>query len=67
MPTRMKHKDGITVSNIAIPRQANFIAVVRDGDFEMINPDTRLMPGETVIAAAKADAEEEFLRVIKRL
>ncbi len=67
MPTRMKHKEGIAVADIALPRQANFIAVVRDGDFEMINPDTRLMPGETVIAAAKADAEEEFLRVIKRL
>ena len=33
----------------------------------MINPDTVLRPGETVIAAAKADAEEEFLRVIKHL
>lgn len=67
MPARMRNANGVRVSSISLPRQANFIAVVRDGDFEMINPDTVLMPGETVIAAAKADAEEEFLRVIKRL
>ena len=67
IPTRARHKDGIQVADIPLPRQANFIAVVRDGDFEMINPDTVLRPGETVIAAAKADAEEEFLRVIKHL
>lgn len=67
MPARMKHRDGIQVSSIPLPRQANFIAVVRDDDFVMINPDTVLLPGETVIAAAKADAEEEFLHVIKRL
>lgn len=67
LPTRMKNAHGIQVSSIPLPRQANFIAVVRNGDFEMINPDTVLMPGETVIAAAKADAEDEFLRVIKRL
>ena len=67
MPAKMKHADGVLVSEIPMPRQANFIAVVRDDDFEMINPDTRLMPGETVIAAAKADAEQEFLHVIRHL
>ena len=67
IPLRARHKDGIQVADIPLPRQANFIAVVRDGDFEMINPDTVLHPGETVIAAAKADAEEEFLHVIKHL
>ena len=67
LPTTMKHAEGIRVADIPFEHDTQLIAVIRDDDFEMIVGNTVLMPGETIIAAAKSDAEKAFLKLIKSL
>lgn len=67
LPERMRHRDGVRVSQVPFSRNTQLIAVVRDEDFVMINGDTMLMPGEELIAAVKGSDEEEFRSIIRHL
>ena len=67
LPAKMHHAEGVLMSDIPFSRDMQLIAVIRDEDFVMLDDDTRLMPGEKIIAATKASAEEEFRALIKRL
>lgn len=67
VPQRMRNASGITASKLKLPKDVRLIAVVRDDAVEMIDPDTVIMPGETVVAAMKSDAEESFKAAFKRL
>ncbi len=62
-----KRKKEIRVSDIRLPEGVKLIAVARNEDFEMIGDDTILYPGEPIVAAVKADAEEKFRSVIRKL
>lgn len=67
LPQKMKHHDGVRVADIPFSHDTQLIAVIRDNDFVMITGDTVLLPGETIIAATKNTAEEEFLNTIRHL
>lgn len=67
LPQRMRNREGIRASKITLPKEVRLIAVIRDEAVEMISADTYLMPGETVVAAMKSDAEAAFKATIKRL
>lgn len=67
LPERMKHRDGAVVKQLGLDRNVQLIAVIRDGDFVMIDGKTRLMPGEKVIAAVKGSAEKEFRELVRKL
>ena len=67
LPAKMRHKDGVRVADIPFSHDTQLIAVIRDDEFVMITGDTVLYPGETIIAATKSDAEEEFRNIIRHL
>ncbi|MGI6032025.1 MAG: potassium channel family protein [Coriobacteriales bacterium] len=67
LPTKMRHHDGVRVADIPFTENTQLIAVIRDEDFVMINGDTVLMPGETVIAATKSSTEDQFRAVMRHL
>ena len=67
LPAKMRHHDGVRVADIPFTRDTQLIAVIRDEDFVMINGDTVLMPGETVIAATKGSSEDQFRAVMRHL
>lgn len=67
LPQRMREREGIRASRVALPDEVRLIAVIREETVEMIAPDTYLMPGETVVAVMKSDAEGAFKTAIKRL
>lgn len=59
--------NGVRVADIPFSHDTQLIAVIRDDEFVMITGDTVLYPGETIIAATKSDAEEEFRNIIRHL
>ncbi len=67
LPTKMRHHGGVKVADIPFTRDTQLIAVIRDEDFVMINSDTVLMPGETVIAATKGNSEDQFRAMMRHL
>ena len=67
LPTRMRHRDGMQVAELPAIRMAQLICVVHEDGFEMINADTHLSPGATIIAAVESQAEDEFVQIIKHL
>lgn len=67
IPLSLKRKKQISVSDMHLPDGVKLIAVARNGDFEMITDDTVIFPGESIVAAVKADAEEKFRSVIRKL
>lgn len=67
LPMKMHHREGIQVANIPFSREVQLIAVEEEDGLEMINGSTVLMPGDTVIAAVKSEAEEEFHAVLRHL
>ena len=67
LPKKMRHRDKIMVGDITLERSARILAVVRDGDFYMVNNKTVLRPGDRIVAAVKADAEDYFREIIQRL
>ena len=67
LPAKMRHHDGVRVADIPFSHDTQLIAVIRDDEFVMITGDTVLYPGETIIAATKSDAEEEFRSIIRHL
>lgn len=67
LPARMKHKEGIVVSELGLSKEIRLVAVAHDDNTEMIDGSTRLMPGETIIAAVKSGSEDEFKSVIRHL
>ena len=67
LPSKMRHREGIQVSELPAIREAQLIAVVRENGLEMINGDTYLLPGDSIIAAVESDSEEEFRHTIKHL
>jgi trk system potassium uptake protein TrkA len=48
------------VRDIAIPRDATLVAVVRDDHVVMPRGDTMLLPGDEVLALVTTDAEEQL-------
>lgn len=67
LPAKMRHHNGVRVTDIPFSHDTQLIAVIRDDEFVMITGDTVLYPGETIIAATKSDAEEEFRNIIRHL
>lgn len=67
LPSNMHHRDGVLVRDIPFAHDTQLIAVIRNDEFIMINGDTILYPGETVIAATKSNAEDEFRSIIRHL
>lgn len=67
LPQKMRHSQGVRVADIPFAHDTQLIAVIRDDDFMMIGGDTMLYPGETIIAATKSSAEEEFRSIIRHL
>lgn len=67
LPSRMRHKEGIKAVDFPAIDGVKLIAVTNNNDFDMISDDTVLLPGEAIVAAVKADAEERFRAIIKKL
>ena len=67
MPFQMENEEGIMVQDLPVEAGARLIAVVRDGEFVMVDMDTVLKPGETIVAAVKSDYEEEFRGIMREL
>ena len=64
---RMRHADGIYVRDVPVADDARLIAIMQDGDAVMVNPETVLHAGDTVVAAVKSGHEEEFRSVMRHL